>query len=229
MRERLSFSDLEERRDTISLDGRLIRTISLSGLPTATDPALLEGLTVGLPFSCRIQLSLSITDDQKSLDTLKRKRDRALMQMEGIKRNQEAEAANSDLEDLIDQNLGSSIRMVRVGLSVVLSVDESEKGAKELLEYQTTETLRTLTTLNGCEGLVETYAQLDSWLSCLPANSHHKERMHLCTSVNGSHLVPHYKGWSGHNESTVLVEDSRNHLISLNPFDGGSSLSLIHI
>ena len=137
MREKLALSDLEEHKDTLSLDGRLIRVLTLRGLPTATDPALLEGLTVGLPFSCRVQMTLSVTDDQKALDALKRKRDRAAVHMEGRKRNQEAEAATHDLEDLIDKNLASSIRMVRVGLSIVLSVDEKASGAAELLDYQT--------------------------------------------------------------------------------------------
>lgn len=220
MREKLALSDLEEHKDTLSLDGRLIRVLTLRGLPTATDPALLEGLTVGLPFSCRVQMTLSVTDDQKALDALKRKRDRAAVHMEGRKRNQEAEAATHDLEDLIDKNLASSIRMVRVGLSIVLSVDEKASGAAELLDYQTAETLRVLTTLNGCVGMVETYAQLDSWLACLPANSHHRERMHLCTSLNAGHMALQYQGWPGHHKATILLEDARNHLMGLDPFDG---------
>lgn len=218
-REQLSFANLREDVDTFELDGRRMRVVTLRDLPTMTDPALLEGLTVTLPFPCRVQLALEICDDQKALDQLKRKRDQANAHAQlGKRRNQEAEAAAADLEQLIDKNIDASIRMVRIALSVVLSVDSRSPDADAQLEHQTAEVLRALAGLHGAQGMVETYAQLDSFLATLPANAHHRMRSHTCTSINAAHLLLAWQSWPGHPAPPILVENGRKYLLGLDPF-----------
>jgi type IV secretory pathway VirB4 component len=220
-REQLAFASAREDIDTLELDGRLLRVITLRDLPTATDPALLEGLTVGLPFSCRVQLAVELLDDQKALDELKVRRNRANAHAAlGQRRNQEAEAAAADVEDLIDKNLAASIRMVKVGLSVVLSVDAAAPNARGTLDHQTGEVLRTLAGIHGAQGLIESYAQLDSFLGSLPANAHHRTRWHLCTSENAAHMLLAYQSWPGHGSPALLLENGRNYLVGLDPFAG---------
>lgn len=218
-RERLCFASTREDLDTLELDGRLLRVVTLRDLPTMTDPAMLEGLTVALPFACRVQLAVEVLDDQKALDQLKGKRDRANAHAAlGQRRNQEAEAAAADVEDLIDKNLAASIRMVRVGLAVVLSVDARAADATERLEQQTAEVLRMMAGLHGAQGLVERYGQLDAWLGTLPGHAHHRNRWHLCTSENAAHLALCWQSWPGHRDAPVLVENARNYLVGLDPF-----------
>ena len=111
-REQLLFSGLEEQRDRLVLDGKLIRVLTMKGLPSMTEPALLEALLVTLPFHCRVHVAVELLDSISSLDDLKRKRDQAhLLATFREKRNQEAEAQETDVAELIDKNLRSSVRM----------------------------------------------------------------------------------------------------------------------
>src|SRR5262249_19891843 len=125
-REQLLYSGISEDRDVLHLDGELLRVLTLKALPTATEPALLESLLVGLPFHCLTTLAIEATDSIGTLEDLKRRRDQAhLLATLREKRNQEAEAQEEDVAELIDRNLRSSLRMVRLALTVVLSVDAS--------------------------------------------------------------------------------------------------------
>ena len=219
-REQLALSSVLEKSDTLELDGHLVRTLTMRELPTATDSALLEGLTVALPFAFRVQVALVIEDDERALAALKRKRDQANAHAQlSTRRNQEAEAQAADVEDLIDKNLDASIRMVNVTVTVVLSVPESDASARDQIEHQTAEVLRVFASLHGAQALVERYAQLDGFLASLPANAHHRGRWHLCTSENASHMLPLWQSWPGHEAPLVWVENGRNYLVGVNPFD----------
>lgn len=70
-------------------------------------------------------------------DQLKRSRDRASM-FAGLRqrRNQEAEAQEDDLSELIGHKLRSSVRLVQLSLSIVLIVNASRQGAEALPLWQ---------------------------------------------------------------------------------------------
>src|SRR5262249_14991409 len=134
-REQLVYSGIFEQRDRILCDGQLIRVLTLKALPAWTEPALLEGLLVGLPFHCLVTVAIEPSDSIRTLDDLKRRRDQAhLLATLREKRNQEAEAQEEDVAELIDRNLRSSLRMVRISATVVLSVDARRPDASQVLE-----------------------------------------------------------------------------------------------
>ena len=218
LREQLSFSAVREEARHLELDGRLLRVLSLLRLPEQTSDAMLECLTVALGFPCRVVVSVEMLDDRKVMDQLKRKRNRAAeLAMMSTRRNPEAEAQHRDVEELIDQSLYSSIRVARLALAVVLSADARLPDPGEVLDAQAAEVLRLLSTLEGAEGLVEEYAQLDSWLATLPASGK-GHRWHTCTSENTAHLLPAWQSWPGHESPAVLFENARNYLCGLDPF-----------
>jgi hypothetical protein len=225
VRERLVFSSVREEATELVCDGQRMRVISMRGLPTATAPALLERLTVGFPYACRAQMALEVLEQQAILDRLKRRRNQATMHATRAQnRNQEAEAAARDVEDIIDRALSSAIRIVQVAVTVVLSVDDWGESSQRMLDAQTQEVLRAFAGMQGAEGRVEEYSQLDGWLSTLPANAGHKggghaARWHTCTSENAAHLMPVWQGWAGHVSPRLLCETSRNGLVGLDPFD----------
>jgi conjugal transfer ATP-binding protein TraC len=223
-REQLVYSGLTENARSVELDGRLHRVLTLKLLPTWTEAALLESLLVALPAGCRTQLALEMLDTQKAIDGLKRTQDRANVFANSRGRaNPEAHAQIQAVADLIDRNLHASIRMVRVALSVVLSVDTAAfanlREAEAVLDRQGAEVLRILSSLHGAQGLVEEYAQLDELLATLPGNALHGRRWHQVTSENASHLVLAWQAWEGARAPSLLLQNGRGNLVGIDPFD----------
>lgn len=219
-REQLMFTGIVEERGRLVIGDRLARVITLKQLPSWTEPALLEALLVSLPFHCRIALAIETLETAKALDELKRKRDQAhLLATLREKRNQEAEAQEQDVAELIDKNLRSSVRMVKVALSVVLSVDASEHEAGERLDRETAEVLRIVNSLHGAQAMIDDYNQLDEFLATLPANAKHGRRWRQCTSENAAHLLLAWQSWGGSSNPVVLLHNGRRNLVGLDPFD----------
>ena len=219
-REQLLCSGLLENATSLVHDGQLVRVLTLKALPTWTEPALLESLAVSVPFHCRIQVAVELADDLKALDDLKRRRDQAhLLATLREKRNQEAEAQEHDVAELIDRNLRSSVRMVRLALTVVLSVDAALPDADQILDSQTQEVIRLAGSLHGAQLMVDEYAQLDELLATLPGHARHSRRFRRCTSENASHLLLVWQSWTGSPRPPLLLENARGHLVGLDPFD----------
>lgn len=219
-REQLCFAGARETPRALLIDGHLHRVITMSALPSSTCAAMVEQLTLQLPFSCRIQTTIELLDDQRALDRLKRTRNQASALAAGAaRRNQEAEAQQADLEALIDQVLRGSLRLVRFALAVVLRVPASSADPNERLDQQSAEVLRVIAQLHGAQGQIEEYGQLDAFLATLPANAHHYARWLTCTSENAVDLLLGWQSWAGHDRPALLLENGRNYLVGLDPFD----------
>jgi hypothetical protein len=219
-REQLLCAGILEQRESVICDGQLTRVLTLKSLPTWTEPALLEALLVSLPFHCRVQVAVETFDSVRALDDLKRRRDQAhLLATLRERRNQEAEAQEQDVAELIDKNLRSSLRMVRIALSVVLSVDSRRPDAQVILDGQTQEVKRLVGALHGAQLMVDEHAQLDELLATLPGNARRTRRWRRCTSENASHLLLAWQAWSGAARPTLLVQNGRGHLVGIDPFD----------
>jgi hypothetical protein len=129
-REQLALTGVLEESRQLRLGTQLVRVLTLRSLPQQTEPALLESLLIGLPFHCRTVLAVEALDQLKAVDDLKRRRDQAhLLATMREKRNQEAEAQEQDVAELIDHNLRSTLRMVRLSLTVVLTVDLAQEAS----------------------------------------------------------------------------------------------------
>ena len=218
-REQLLYTGICETADGLRHDGHLTRILTLKSLPTWTEPALLDGLLVNLPFHARVQVAFEFGDNTKALDDLKRRRDQAhLLVTIREKRNQEAEAQEDDVAELIDKNLRSSLRMARFSLSIVLSVDASLPDAELVLAGQAQEVMRLVGGLHGAQLMVDEYAQLDEFLATLPGNAKRSRRWRRLTSENAAHLVLAWQPWAGATRPTLLVANGRGHLVGLDPF-----------
>lgn len=219
LREQLALTGVVEARDQLRLGAQLVRVLTLRSLPTHTEPALCEALTTALGFPCRVTVAIEALDSLAALDQLKRRRDQAhLLATLRERRNQEAEAQEADVAELIARNLQSSLRMVRVALTVVLSVPADAPDAAAQLARQTADVLRIISSLYGAQALVDEHAQLDGWLASLPANAAHGRRGKTCTSENAAHLALAWQGFRGSATPLVLVESGRGQLVGLDPF-----------
>lgn len=218
-REQLVFSGLREEPDRLLLDGHWTRVLTLHQMPSFTSPAHLDPLLVELPFFCRIAFAVEILDATKTLDQLKKKRDRAhMLATLRERRNQEAEEQEHDATELIQKTLASTSRPVRISLSVVLSVDASHPNAELHLERQTAEVLRVLHSLQGAQALTDQYNQLDALLATLPGNAARGRRQRPCTSDNAAHMIPCWQNWSGSDTPALLLQNGRGNLLGLDPF-----------
>lgn len=217
-REQLAFAATTEEPRSLLLDGRRLRVLTLSALPDITYPRLIEQLTLQLRVACRVQTAVEIVDPQRALDSLKRQRDRLTGLLGAAEReNPEAVAQLSDLRHLIDDLVGQTQRIVRFGLSLVLSVPEGP-DAERALDQQTADVLQLVAGLQGAQALVEEYDQLDAFLATLPCNAPHRTRWMTCTSENACDLFVAWQSWCGHDDPALLLENGRNYLVGLNPF-----------
>lgn len=218
-REQLLFSGIREANDHLVLDGQLVRVLTLKSLPTWTEPALIEALLVTLPFHARVQVAVEALESMQALDELKRRRDQAhLLATLREKRNQEAEAQEQDAHELIDKNLRSSVRMMRLTLSIVLAVPADRPEAARVLEAQTHEVIRIVSGLHGAQIMVDEHAQLDEFLATLPGNARRGRRFRRCTSENAAHFALAWQAWTGSATPVLLLQNGRGHLVGLDPF-----------
>ena len=219
-REQLALTAIEERRDRLVAGGKVHRVLTLRCLPTFTTSALLESLLVGLSgVHFRTSFAVEILDTQRALGALKRTRDQAhLMSAHQARRNQEAEAQEDDVLELIDKNLRANIRMVQVVLAVVLTVDAGA-SAGALLDKQTADVIHLVSALNGAQLVVDEMNQLDEFLATLPGNARASRRWSRCTSENAAHLMPVWQSFRGDRRPLVPVQNGRSELVGLDPFD----------
>jgi conjugal transfer ATP-binding protein TraC len=218
-REALVFTGLEEKKTELGLGSRRIRVLTLKGLPDVTEPAILERLLLGLSFPVRASLSVQALDAFAEMEKLKSRRNQAhLLATMSERRNQDAEAQEDDVAELIDENLRSQVRMVRVSLAVVLSVAEG-LGAEALLEKRTTEVIRTAQNLHGLGLMTDEYRQMGEFLASLPGNGGASLRSRKMTSQNAAHLLPVWEPFAGSRAPALLLENGRGHLVGLDPFD----------
>ncbi len=220
VREQVVFSGIHERARDLFLDGQRLRVLTLKSLPTETHPGLLEPLLVALPFHVRTSFAVETLDSLTALDHLKQKRDQAhVLATFKERRNQEAEAQEEDVLQLIEQNLQSSVRMTRVCLSVVLSVDDERPDAEQVLDRQEADVLRVVGGMRGAQLMLDELCQLPEFLATLPGNAARGRRWRTCTSENAAHLLPMWQPFSGSRYPLVLLQNGRSNLVGLDPFD----------
>jgi len=218
-REQLALTSVTEGIDQLALGHQLVRVITLRSLSTHTYPGLIEQLQLMLTPGCRMAVAVEALDDLKEVAELKRRRDRAgMLARSRAKRDNEAEAQYDDVDELIDETLRSSVRSMRIAVSVVLTVDGTDSDATSVLDRLTAEVLRTCSGMNGAQALHDTHAQLDEWRATLPGNSRATKRWRRCTSKNAAHMLPAWQSWNGAPEPLLLLQNGRRNLVGLDPF-----------
>ena len=219
-REQVIFSGIRESERDLLLDGQRMRVLTLKTLPDPTNITLIEPLLVALRFHCRVAFAVETLDSQAALDELKQRRDQshALANFRE-KRNQEAEAQEQAIVELIEKILESTLRMTRVALTVVLSVDAQRHDARVELDRQEAEVLRTAAAMPGAQMQVDEFCQLPEFLATLPGNAGRSRRWRVCTSENAVDLFPVWQPFVGSKQPLVVLENTRNNLVGLSPFD----------
>lgn len=214
IRDQVALTDI-----VIGIDGFRIgkvhhKVISLKLLPEQTFASMAEGLSQ-LPFDSKLFLSMETLDQTREISGLQLQRRMTFSQVSGAKgvSDLDAQAKLRDLEDVLAQMIQGSEKVFRMGLQVVLrSFDEGE------LDAQVSETLRTIRSLSGAEGLIETHATFDIFQDVALPNSRSKERMHKVTTSVLADFLPLFAASTGFSIPRVLLRNRDGGLFSFDPF-----------
>lgn len=205
-------SDIHLSTYEISIGGYKFRTVSLRTLPDETFSGLINGL-LGLPFHCWISQVIRICDQVKEYNTLQLKRRVAhSMARSGRINDLESESKLGQIEGLLSEIIESSEKVIEADLNIVVWGQTTEE-----LDEKCNEVLRTFKSLNHSEGLVETYATLDTFLKSSPGLCQ-INRSKKMKSSNLSHLIPSFSFWRGNDKPTCLVPNREQVLVSIDPF-----------
>jgi len=203
----------------IGIDGFRIgkvshKVISLKLLPEQTFASMAEGLSQ-LPFDSKLYLSFETLDQTREISALQLQRRMTFSQVSGAKgvSDLDAQAKLRDLEEVLAQMIQGSEKVFRMSLQVVLrSFDEDE------LDSQVSETLRTIRSLSGAEGLIETHATFDIFRDVALPNSRSKERMHKVTTSVLADFLPLFAASRGFSVPRILLRNRDGGLFAFDPF-----------
>lgn len=213
--EQLCLSDLEVHRNFVRVGETLVRVISLGILPEGeTYPTMIENLT-SVPFHFQLSQTIQISDPKKEMEKLgvQRKLTHSMASGNNNLSDLESESKLSDIEELMNELLEGSEKLVQVDLKAIIS----GKDEDELQEKSDT-LLRAFRNMGQAEGVVETYPGLEAFLSSIPGSCQ-LFRPKKVKSSNAVHLMPLYGPWQGHERPVCLIANSNGGLTSIDPFD----------
>ncbi|MBS1983081.1 MAG: ATP-binding protein [Bdellovibrionales bacterium] len=192
------------------------RVISLKSTPEQTVSGMAASLNA-LPFGSKCFLSIHVPDQAQEIEKLQRSRRVAHSMVTGKKAgvsDLDSIAKLQDLESLLEEMIGSSEKVYRTSLTVVLSDTDQSR-----LDENTARTLLAIRHLNGAEAMVETLAAFDIFSELSLPNARSRERERRMKTSNLSDLIPVFAPWRGHKEPAILLRNREGALLSFNPFD----------
>ncbi len=222
-------SILNETETYLNIDGYLYSVISLKELPDATLPGMMQRFaTLGFPLV--ISSQLLIPDQVKVLKGYKKRLKKMVAaQKDGdgnYKVNPEAEEAERQLKQVAIEIVSSSLKTVRLSLSIVVRTSRQavtftqlEEAERELAN-RTQEVLNSFQRMNGAKAVVETIAKRRIFINTLPGMGEMDKREQDMLTPNASDLVPADMPWTGTRRSPlILLETPYRQLIPYSMFD----------
>ena len=207
-------SDLIVDKDSVTSGGLKFRVVTLALLPEGnTHSAMIDEFTK-LPFHFWICQNVKTLDQKKELGKLELNRRVAHSMASGSKNvsDIESESRLEQIESLIRELHEGSEKIVMMDFNVIIWGVTTEE-----LETKTDEILRAFRSLNQAEGLHETYAGLDAFVSATPVLCK-GFRFKKMKSSNAAHLFPLYSCWLGNSRPVCVLPNRENSLFSLDPF-----------
>ena len=190
------------------------RSITLCTLPEEmTCAALIKNFK--LPFHYWLSQAIEIPNQQRELEKLGLSRRIASAMAHGAQNVSDLgnESKLSSLEEFIGEEMSGQEKIVNTSLNVIIwgtSLNELDSKSDEVLKaYQK---------MGQAQGLIETHAGLEGFLSAMPGACE-LFRNKKVKSSNGAHLMPIYGSWKGNAHPVCLLPNREGRLCALNPFD----------
>lgn len=210
----LLLSDAEVKRNAIQIGDHFFRVLTLKTLPEGKTVAAMADEFTKLPFHFWISQNISILNQRKEVEKLELARRVAHSMASGAKNvsDLESESKLSQIEELLRELLDGSERLVSMDFNVILWASDFNE-----LEERTDEVLKAFRNLNQAEGLTETLAGFDAFLSAMPSvceGFRHKKMK----SSNAAHLMPLYSCWQGNDKPVCVLPNRESVLFGIDPF-----------
>jgi type IV secretory pathway VirB4 component len=203
-----------ETETYLNIDGYLYSVVSLKELPDATLPGMLQRFaTLGFPLV--ISSQLFIPDQVKVLKGYKKRLKKMIAaQKDGdgnYKANPEAEEAERQLKQVATEIVSSSLKTVKLSLSIVVRTSHQavtftqlEEAERELAN-RTQEVLNSFQRMNGAKAVVETIAKRRIFINTLPGMGELDKREQDLLTPNAADLAPTDMPWTGTRRSPLIL------------------------
>jgi len=218
-----------ESDDYLKAGGLLYTFISLKEPPDSTYPGALREL-LSLDFPIVVNAEILIPDQAKVISQYKwRQRKMMAAQRDihgGFRVNVEAQVAERQLIQVLEDVISSSLKTCQVSLVVVvrtstpIRTSRDREEAERILADRRQRVLHTITRMNGARGMVETLAQKRFFIGSLPCMAEENKREIDMLTLNAADLMPIETPWQGTPHTPgILFETRQRKLIPFSPFD----------
>ncbi len=222
-------SILDESDFYINVGGLLYSFVSLKELPDATFPGILRDLA-GLDFPIIVNAQVTIPDQTKVLKGYKsRLRKMQAAQRDthgGFRTNVEAQVAESQLFQVQQQIIASSLKTAK--LSLVMGTRTSKPAmtrseleeAEHIINNRRQQLIYAVARMNGAKAIAEVQAKRRLFFSSLPGMGELDKREQDMLTSNAADFLPVEMPWRGTPRSPLfLLETPYRQLIPFSPFD----------
>src|SRR6202047_3027639 len=221
--------NIEDEQDGhLKVGGLLYSWVSVKEMPDATFPGITREL-VGQEFPLVISAEVTIPDQSKIMRAYKRR----LLRMQaaqrdihgGFKINIEAQIAQEQLIQTLQDVVSSSLKVCQLSLLVGLRTSRPIRNSKELEEAERIladrrqRVLHSVARMNGARGIPETLAQKRIYIGTLPGMSEETKRELECLTLHAADLLPAEVPWQGLSSSGILLETPSRQMVPFSPFD----------
>ncbi|MCI5072650.1 TraC family protein [bacterium] len=211
----LTLTDLHVSKDNVELGRLKFRTISLHTLPEGVSTASMVQSILKLPFHCWISHTIEIPTQKKEMEKMAVHRRLAHSMANGSNgvRDLESENKLNQIESLSKDLLEGTEKLVNCSMNVIIWGYTDQD-----LDLKCDEVLKAFTQMNQAQGVIETYAGLDAFMSNIPGICK-TFRSKKVKSSNAAHMIPAFSAWQGNDKPVCLLSNQDNIPFSLNPFD----------
>lgn len=211
--EQCSLTDTIIHQDSVQIGEYFFRFINLGILPEKTIASMADSLSK-MPFHYWLSQTLEINSQVKEREKLQLQRRIAYSMASGSKNvsDIENESKLSNLEGLLQELLTGNEKIMNMGLTIILWDKE-----KKALDRKIDQVLRELKSLNQAEGIIETLASFETFITSWPGSCEAFRSKKLKTS-NAAHMMPLFSNWRG-NTRPVCVFSNRDFVpFAIDPF-----------
>jgi type IV secretory pathway VirB4 component len=218
----------DEQDDHLKVSGLLYSWVSVKEMPDATFPGITREL-VAQEFPLVISAEITIPDQNKIMRSYKRR----LLRMQaaqrdihgGFKINVEAQIAQEQLIQTLQDVVSSSLKVCQLSLLVGLRTSNPICNAKEretaerILADRRQRVLHAVARMNGARGIPETLAQKRIYFGTLPGMAEETKREQECLTLHAADLLPAEVPWQGLTSAAILLETPSRQMVPFSPFD----------
>jgi conjugal transfer ATP-binding protein TraC len=210
----LTLSDLNLHSNYIEIDGYKLCFINLKTLPdTYTYASMIESF-LNLPFDYLLTQNIQIGKQKDEVEKIKLKR-RVTHSFSSNEHNIadiDSEAKLDDMESLLRDLVGAE-KLITSDFQVMIWANSIEE-----LNSKSDLVLKAYNDLEMSQGVKETYANMDCFITCLPGRAIPFRGKKLKSS-NQAHLLPVFNAWAGNENPICLYPNRYSNLVGIDIFE----------